>query len=65
MLRKHRKRLGKKPAAKNPKRKNNEESSRNASNSPANSSTTSDLNFTLPEGRQWDSFDIFRANEEK
>lgn len=57
--------LNEKPMPRKYKRKNFEHASKNAQSSQANSSTISDLNFTLPEGNHLDSFDIFRSNEEQ
>lgn len=52
--------LNDKPVPKKSKRKN---ASRNTASSPANYSTTSDLNYTLPDGNYFDSFDNFRLAE--
>lgn len=53
--------LNDKSTSKKAKRKNIE----NASQNTADSSTISELNYTLPEGKHLDSFDIFRSSEEQ
>lgn len=66
MLRgKRKKLLNNKSAAKNSKAKNKKKSSQNMSSSQANCSTTSELDFTLPDENHLDSFDLFRKHEEK
>lgn len=64
MVRKVRKKgkLNSKGTSKKPKNTKNAENTRS---SEANSSVSSELNFTLPEGNHLDSFDIFRSNEEQ